>query len=193
MGDFNFYFSWGWDHIISRQALDHILFIAALAVVFEWARWKNLLVLVTAFTIGHFITLWLTVLGRMEFASEWVEFLIPLTIVITAMVNLTANTKVKSIRIHYAMALCFGLVHGMGYANTIRFSLLDEQSLGWSLLAFNLGLELGQLLVVLVILLLGEMVSRYTKIGRRRWVVFCSVIILLLSLAMAFERIPNLN
>jgi HupE / UreJ protein len=193
MSDFNFYFLWGVEHIISKQALDHILFIAALAVVFEMKNWKSLLVLVTAFTIGHFITLWLTVLDRIDFSTKWVEFMIPLTIVVTAAVNLVRKGDSLSIRIHYALALCFGLVHGMGYANTIRFSLMEEQSLGWSLLAFNLGLELGQLFVVLVILLLGEIINRYTKIERRRWVIVISLIILLVSLVMAFERIPNLN
>jgi hypothetical protein len=193
MSDFNFYFLWGVEHIISKQALDHILFIAALAVVFEMKNWKSLLVLVTAFTIGHFITLWLTVLDRIDFSTKWVEFMIPLTIVVTAAVNLVRKGDSLSIRIHYALALCFGLIHGMGYANTIRFSLMEEQSLGWSLLAFNLGLELGQLFVVLVILLLGEIINRYTKIERRRWVIVISLIILLVSLVMAFERIPNLN
>lgn len=193
MNDFNFYFSWGWEHIISKEALDHMLFIAALAVVFELKNWKSLLVLVTAFTIGHFITLWLTALDKVEFSSKWVEFLIPLTIVATAIVNLFKIGKTLSIRIHYLLALFFGLIHGMGYANAIRFSLMDEQSLGWSLLAFNLGLELGQLLVVLMILLLGEIINRYTKIGRRRWVVFISLIILIVSLIMALDRIPNLN
>jgi hypothetical protein len=193
MSDFNFYFLWGLEHIISKQALDHILFIAALAVVFEMKNWKSLLVLVTAFTIGHFVTLWLTVLDRIDFSSAWVEFLIPLTIVVTAAVNLVKKGDSLSIRIHYALALFFGLVHGLGYANTIRFSLMEEQRLGWSLLAFNFGLELGQLFVVLTILLLGEIVNRYAKIGRGRWVTIISLIILLVSLVMAFERIPNLN
>jgi hydrogenase/urease accessory protein HupE len=193
MSDFNFYFSWGWQHIISTKALDHILFIAALTVVFEMKKWTSLLVLVTAFTIGHFITLWLTVLDRVSFPSNWVEFLIPLTIVITALINMVRTGEALSIRIHYVLALFFGLIHGMGYANAIRFSLMEEQSLGWSLLAFNLGLELGQLLVVLIILLLGEIINRYTKLGRRRWVVVISLFILIVSIIMAFDRIPNLN
>jgi hypothetical protein len=192
MNDFNIYFKWGWEHIISFDALDHILFIAALAVVFRLSEWKKVLVLVTAFTIGHFITLWLSVLDLIRFSPEWVEFLIPLTIVITAIVNLFNMSAQLSIRLHYALALGFGLVHGMGYANAIRFSLMEEQSLGWSLLAFNLGLEIGQLFVVLLILLAGGLVSRFTKISVRLWIVVISLIILLLSLNMVVDRIPKI-
>lgn len=192
MNDFNIYFKWGWEHIISFDALDHILFIAALAVVFLLSEWKKILLLVTAFTIGHFITLWLSVLDLIRFSPEWVEFLIPLTIVITSIVNLFNMSARLSIRLHYALALGFGLVHGMGYANAIRFSLMEEQSLGWSLLAFNLGLEIGQLFVVLLILLAGGLVSRFTKVSMRLWVVVISLIILLLSLNMVVERIPKI-
>jgi hypothetical protein len=132
------------------------------------------------------------VLDLIRFSPEWVEFLIPLTIVITAIVNLFNMSAQLSIRLHYALALGFGLVHGMGYANAIRFSLMEEQSLGWSLLAFNLGLEIGQLFVVLLILLAGGLVSRFTKISVRLWIVVISLIILLLSLNMVVDRIPKI-
>jgi hypothetical protein len=192
MNDFNTYFLWGWDHIISLDALDHILFIAALAVIFRLAEWKQVLVLVTAFTIGHFITLWLSVLDLIRFSPQWVEFLIPLTIMITAIVNLFNMSARWSIGLHYGLALGFGLIHGMGYAYAIRFSLMEEQSLGWRLFAFNLGLEIGQLFVVLTILLLGGLVSRFTKLSMRLWIVVISLIILLLSLNMVVDRIPKL-
>jgi hypothetical protein len=191
MNNFKIYFSWGWEHIISPDALDHILFIAALAVVFRLEEWKKVLILVTAFTIGHFITLWLSVMDIIRFSAEWVEFLIPLTITVTAITNLFNMSARLSIRLHYALALGFGLVHGMGYANAIRFSLMEEQSLGWSLFAFNLGLEIGQLFVVLAILLAGALVGRLTRISMRLWVVIISSVILLLSLNMVVERIPK--
>jgi len=191
MNDFKTYFLWGWEHIISLDALDHILFIAALAVIFRLAEWKQVLVLVTAFTIGHFITLWLSVLDLIRFSPEWVEFLIPLTIIVTAIVNLFNMSTRLSIGLHYGLALGFGLIHGMGYANAIRFSLMEEQSLGWSLFAFNLGLEIGQLFVVLAILLAGALVGRLIRISMRLWVVIISSVILLLSLNMVVERIPK--
>jgi hypothetical protein len=126
-----------------------------------------------------------------RFSAEWVEFLIPLTITVTAITNLFNMSARLSIRLHYALALGFGLVHGMGYANAIRFSLMEEQSLGWSLFAFNLGLEIGQLFVVLAILLAGALVGRLTRISMRLWVVIISSVILLLSLNMVVERIPK--
>lgn len=192
MDDFSIYFRWGWDHIISREALDHILFISALTLVFRLAEWRNVLVLVTAFTVGHFLTLWLAVMDTIVVDTAWVEFLIPVTILITAAVNMISPGSPIRGRMHYLLALIFGLVHGLGYANAIRFSLSGEQSLVLPLLAFNMGLEIGQLFVVLTILLLGEIIRRYTKISGTLWIRSMSLIILVLSLNMAIGRIRNL-
>ena len=156
MNDFVFFFSEGWHHIISRDALDHVLFIAALAVVYVASEWRKILILVTAFTIGHALTLVLSVLDILRFRDAWVEFLIPCTIVITAAVNLLQRDFTRnSLRVNYFLAFFFGLIHGMGYANAIRFSLAKGQSLAAGLLPFNLGLEIGQIFVVLLILLMG--------------------------------------
>jgi hypothetical protein len=194
MGDFTFYFRMGWDHIISLEAMDHILFIAALTLVFTPADWKKVLILVTAFTVGHAITLVLSVKDIIRFPDAWVEFLIPCTIVITAGFNLFQRSfSNRSLRVNYLLALFFGLVHGMGYANAIRFSLSREQSLGWSLFSFNLGLEIGQIFVVLLLLLLTWVFTRLPLITRRRWVVGLSALILAISLQIAFERMAALT
>jgi hypothetical protein len=192
MEDFVFYFSMGWDHIISLDALDHILFIMALAVVFTLQEWKKVLILVTAFTIGHAITLVLSVMDMIRFSDEWVEFLIPCTIAATAAANLFRRSfSQRSLRLQYFLALFFGLIHGMGYANAIRFSISKEQSIGWSLFSFNLGLEIGQIFVVLLLLLLTWTLTRIPQITRRRWVVGLSALILMLSLQMAWDRRPT--
>jgi hypothetical protein len=192
MEEFSMYFGLGWDHILSRDALDHILFIIALAVIYRLGDWKQVLVLVTAFTIGHFLTLLLSVTDVVRADEAWVEFLIPLTILVTAASNLfLRDFRPRSLRLNYLLALCFGLVHGLGYANAIRFVLVDGQSLGKGLFAFNLGLEIGQIIVVLCALTAGEMALRYTRISRRLWVVAISSIVLLLSLNMVIERIPD--
>lgn len=194
MNDFTFYFRMGWEHIISLDAADHILFIAALALVYTFAEWKKVLVLVTAFTIGHAVTLVLSVKDIIRFNDAWVEFLIPCTIVLTAASNLFIREfNLRNLRINYFFALFFGLVHGMGYANAIRFSLSAEQSLGWSLFAFNLGLEIGQIFVVLLLLLLTWISTRSSLVTRKRWVTGISVLILVLSLQMAIERFGTLN
>jgi HupE / UreJ protein len=192
MQDFGFYFNFGWDHIISKDALDHQLFILALAAIYVLKDWKQVLLLVTAFTIGHSLTLALSVLDVIRFNTKWVEFLIPCTIVITAIINLfQKNFTAKSIRINYTLALVFGLVHGMGFANSLRFLIADDQNLGWSLLAFNIGLEAGQIVLVTFILLLSHFFINMMKVNRREWVIFLSGIAFGLALIMALERIPT--
>lgn len=190
MQDIGFYFKLGWEHIIHKDALDHQLFIAALVAIYMLKDWKQVLILVTAFTIGHSLTLALSVFDIIRFNSKWVEFLIPVTIVITAVSNLFQKKFTpKSIRINYFLALFFGLIHGMGFANSIRFMLASDQSIGWSLLGFNMGLEVGQIAVVIVLLLLAQILISVLKVNRRDWVLFLSAAVLGLSLKMALDRI----
>jgi len=191
MQDIGFYFKLGWEHIISKDALDHQLFIAALVAIYLMKDWKQVLILVTAFTIGHSLTLALSVLDVIRFNSKWVEFLIPLTIVITAVSNLFQKKfTAKSIRINYFLALFFGLVHGMGFANSIRFMLASDQSIGWSLLGFNIGLEVGQIVVVTVLLILAAIFTGLLKVNRREWVIFLSAAAFGLSFKMLLDRFP---
>jgi hypothetical protein len=191
MQDFGFYFEIGWKHIISRDALDHQLFIAALAAIYLMKDWKQVLILVTAFTIGHSLTLALSVFDLIRFNNKWVELLIPVTIVLTALSNLLQKKFTpKSIRVNYFLALAFGLIHGMGFANSIRFMMADDQHIGWSLFGFNVGLEAGQLVVVTAILLLSHLIVTMLKVNRRDWVLFLSAGIFALSVKMVFERFP---
>ncbi len=190
MKDFSFYFSLGWQHIISWDALDHILFIIVLCAVYMLSDWKQVLILVTAFTIGHSITLALSVFDMIRVPDKWVEFLIPCTIVITAVTNLFQNNFTnRSVRLNYYLALFFGLVHGMGFANTLRFILSADQQIGVNLLAFNIGLEAGQIIIVFIILLVALVCVHYMKVKRREWVIFLSAAVFSLALQMAFERI----
>lgn len=192
MGDFGFYFGLGWEHIISKDALDHQLFIAALAAIYLLKDWRQVLILVTAFTVGHSLTLALSVLDIVRFPTNWVEFLIPVTIVITAFSNLFQKKfTARSVRINYILALFFGLIHGMGFANTLRFMIAKDQNLGWSLLGFNVGLEVGQIVVVLALLLLAHIIVNVARVNRRDWVIFLSAAVFGLALKIAVERIPG--
>ena len=175
MSDFSFYFGLGWEHIMNWKALDHLLFITALATIYLLKDWKQVLILVTAFTIGHSLTLALSILDIIRFPSKWVEFLIPCTIVITAISNLFQKKFTpKSIRINYFLALFFGLIHGMGFANTLTWIIAEDQNFVKSLLGFNLGLEAGQIVVVSAILLVGYALMNLFRINRREWTIFIS-------------------
>jgi len=122
MNDTELFFSLGWHHIISASALDHILFIIALSAIYIFKDWKKVLVLVTAFTIGHSLTLALSVYDIIRINNKLVEILIPCTIAITAGFNfLQKDFTQKKIQLNYFFALFFGLIHGMGFANSIRF------------------------------------------------------------------------
>ncbi|MBL4678316.1 MAG: HupE/UreJ family protein [Mucilaginibacter sp.] len=191
MSDIGFYFGLGWKHIISTDALDHQLFILALASVYTFNNIKQVLILVTAFTIGHSLTLALSVLDVIRFSSKWVEFLIPCTIFLTAINNLwRVNKKDGSVNINYWLALLFGLIHGMGFANSIRIMLAKDQGIGWGLLGFNLGLEAGQIVVVAIILILAALFINILRVSRRDWVFFISAGVFALSVQMALERLP---
>lgn len=192
MQDFGFYFGPGWKHIIGKNALDHQLFIAALAAIYLLKDWRQVLILVTAFTIGHSITLALSVFDVIRINSKLVEFLIPITIVVTAVSNLFQKKFTpKTIRINYFLALFFGLIHGLAFSNYIRFSIADDQSIGWSLFGFNVGLELGQIVVVLAILLLAHVIVSIFKVSRRDWVLFLSAGVFALALKMVIDRFPT--
>ncbi|OOQ59935.1 HupE/UreJ family protein [Mucilaginibacter pedocola] len=191
MSDLLFYFRLGWEHIISLDALDHQLFILALAAVYTFSNIKQVLILVTAFTIGHSLTLALSVLDVIRFSSKWVEFLIPCTIFITALNNiLRVDKKNGSARVNYYLALGFGLIHGMGFANSIRIMLAQDQSVGWGLFGFNIGLEVGQIVVVAIILIVGWLFMNLLSVKRRDWIFFISSGVFALALKMAFERPP---
>ena len=191
MSDFAFYFKMGWEHIISKDALDHQLFILALACVYTIWDIKRVLILVTAFTIGHSLTLALSVYDIIRFSSKWVEFLIPCTIFLTALNNIfQVDNKGKSAKINYYLALCFGLIHGMGFANAIRIMLASDQTIGWGLFGFNVGLEAGQIFCVAIILIIGILFLNGFKVKRRDWIFFLSSGVFALSIKMALERIP---
>lgn len=191
MNDFAFFFDLGWEHIISADALDHQLFILALAAIYLVNDWKKVLILVTAFTIGHSLTLILSTYEIIKASTKWVEFLIPLSIVVTALLNLVKTEKhYGQYRLQYWLALFFGLIHGLGFANTIRFMLADSQSITVPLLSFNIGLEAGQLVVVGMILLLSYFVVNRLKLKRKWWVWGLSAIALCISGYITIQRWP---
>ena len=192
MTDFLFYLQLGWEHIISSDALDHQLFILALVAIFSFKDLKKVLILVTAFTIGHSVTLALSAFDIIRFPSNWIEFLIPCTIVFTALDNLIFSKNVeKLIKLNYFLALFFGLIHGMGFANSVRMMLASEQDITLPLFGFNVGLELGQIIVVAIALFIHYIFSEVLKLSNKIWIYIISVPIFIFALKMALERIPQ--
>ena len=177
MSEFQVYFQLGFQHISDLTAYDHILFIVALCAVYQVADWRRVLVLVTAFTIGHSITLALATLDIFTLPSEIIEFLIPVTILLTALFNVfrkDTELSPQTMRQNYGIALFFGLIHGMGFSNYLRALLGQEESIWKPLLAFNLGLELGQILIVAVIMGLSYLALNIFKAQHREWNLFIS-------------------
>jgi HupE / UreJ protein len=192
MGNFEMYFNEGWKHIADWKGNDHILFVMALCLRYVWQDWKKLLVLVTAFTIGHTITLALSVFDIVSVSTKWIEFLIPVTILITAISNLFVKKFVFKSKFSfiYFFALFFGLIHGLGFSNYLKSILGKDQNILVQLLAFNIGLEVGQLLIVAAILLLGAIVVGLFKASRREYIVFISGAVFGLALQMLLDRWP---
>jgi hypothetical protein len=189
MDEISFYFSIGWQHIISINALDHILFVTALSAIYIFKDWKKVLILITAFTIGHSVTLALSVYDVIRINNNLVEFLIPVTILITAVFNFFQKKfSHKSLQLNYFFALFFGLIHGMGFANSIRFMLANNESIGIPLLSFNVGLEIGQIVIVFIILLLSYLFITLLKAPGKVWVYLLSSVALVVSLKMIVER-----
>ncbi|HVF98079.1 MAG TPA: HupE/UreJ family protein [Flavisolibacter sp.] len=192
MNDFSFYFKLGWQHIITPEALDHILFIAALAAIYMLKDWKQVLILITAFTLGHTITLILSTKQLVEVSDRLVEFLIPCTIAITAISNLFQKSFTrKAVRINYLLALGFGLIHGLAFANTLRMILASDQSFALSMFSFSVGLEVAQILIVFFVLLLSQLFIAVLKTDRRHWVIFLSAAVFALAVQMALSRWPS--
>jgi hypothetical protein len=190
MNDLAFYFKEGWQHIISTSALDHQLFIIALVAIYLLKDFKKVLVLVTAFTIGHSLTLALSVYNVVHISEKLVEFLIPCTIIITSIFNvLQKDISQKGVRLNYFFALFFGLIHGLGFANTIRFMLAKDQTIGWSLFGFNIGLEAGQIVMVILILFINYVLVNIAKLPQKWWVYILSTITFTWAVKFALERI----
>ncbi len=192
MQDFWLFFQLGREHIADWKGYDHILFVTALCLRYLLKDWRKVLVLVTAFTIGHSITLALSVLNYVSLSVRWVEFLIPVTIVITALSNVWQKefqfkTKFPLI---YFFALFFGLIHGLGFSNYLKSLLGKNTNITGELLAFNLGLELGQIIIVAIVLSISWICITGLKISRREYLLFLSGAIFGLALILAIERFP---
>jgi hypothetical protein len=192
MSEFRVYFELGRDHILDYQnGYDHILFVIALCALYILRDWKHVLILVTAFTIGHSITLALATLEIISINSALVEFLIPLTIFITAVSNLFKNEDSisgRAIHANYFYAAFFGLIHGMGFSTFLRSILGRDERIISQLLAFNLGLEFGQIIIVVLFLVTCFILVDLFGLNRRDWKMVISAAIAGMALLLMKEK-----
>lgn len=188
MNEFSLYFGLGSDHILDyKNGYDHILFVIALCALYTFHDWRRVLILVTAFTIGHSITLALATLDVIRFNSELIEFLIPLTIFLTAVANIFKREEGfsdRKIQANYAFALFFGFIHGMGFSNYLQAILGQSQNITLPLFAFNVGLEFGQIIIVVLFLSTCFIFVDLFGVSRRDWKMVISSAIAGISLIL---------
>ncbi|AXE19483.1 HupE/UreJ family protein [Runella rosea] len=190
MSEFQAYLQLGFSHITDPNGYDHILFVIALCAIYAFREWKKVLVLVTAFTLGHSVTLALATLKMITYSSAFIELLIPITIFITAVSNFSEKStgEPKSPKLRYVLAACFGLIHGMGFSNYLRSLLGDQDSIVMPLFAFNVGLELGQLVIVAIALAIASLFVDVIKVKRLTWNHLISGIVAGMALSLILEN-----
>lgn len=193
MSQFKIYFDLGKEHILDiLHGYDHILFVVALCALYIMRDWKQVLILVTAFTIGHSITLALSTLNIISVRAELIEFLIPLTIFITAASNLFKNEDNlagRNIHINYVYAAFFGLIHGLGFSNYLKTILGRHENIVSPLLAFNIGLEFGQIIIVVIFLTASFLFIDLFGVSRRDWKIVISSAVAGIALMLMKDKI----
>jgi cytochrome bd-type quinol oxidase subunit 2 len=191
MQEFWVYFNIGLKHVLDINGYDHVLFLIALCVPYAFKDWKRVLLLVTLFTVGHTISLILSVYGVIQVKVNLIEFLIPITILITALFHLfTAgkSSKKESISFVASVTLFFGIIHGLGFSNYFK-SILPGSSSDklLPLLEFALGIEAAQIIVVIIVLIISYMVQTVFRFSKRDWTLVASAFVCGVVVPMIIE------
>ena len=192
MNEFWIYFQLGLKHVLDVNGYDHVLFITALATPFVIKDWRKVILLATLFTVGHSVSLFLSVYQLVTFDVGLIELLIPITILITAFLNLFKNTKGKNQQhfLEIILTLFFGLIHGFGFSNYFKSILPgDNQAKLFPLIEFALGIETAQIIIVIVVLLAATIAQNFLKISKRDWILVLSSIIIGILIPMLLERV----
>jgi hypothetical protein len=191
MTDFWLYFNIGLHHVLDIHAYDHVMFLMALTVPYTFKDWKNILLLVSLFTVGHTTALIMSVYGVLKVNSAYIEFLIPITILATAVYNLFNLGKKASntgnVNFIAFTTLFFGLIHGLGFSNYFKIIIDEGDSKLLPLLEFALGIEGAQLIVVLTVLTLSFVLQRFGKLNKRDWILITSAFVAGVVIPMIIE------
>ena len=189
MEDFQLYINLGLKHVLDWQAYDHVLFLIVLTIFYNFKDWKKVVWLVTFFTIGHTLTLALSAYNLLYVKMDVVEFLIPLTILLTAIYNVIfVNKLTKNLNITFFFAFLFGLIHGLGFSSYFKIIVDDVEGKLLPLLEFALGIEIAQIIAVFFILLLSYIVLNILKRQKRDWIMIVSAIVVGIVIPMLIER-----
>ncbi|MBE17062.1 MAG: HupE / UreJ protein [Cytophagaceae bacterium] len=181
MDTFWFYFKEGLFHVLDWNAYDHILFLVVLTVPYLFSNWKRLLTLVTVFTIGHTLALGLAAYGVISVKSSWIELLIPITILITALFNVfTAgkSARKEKVSLYLVTTLFFGLIHGLGFSTYFKMMTANTDSKLMPLLEYTLGIEVAQIAIVLVVLIVSFIGQSVLRFSLRDWVMVISSVVI---------------
>lgn len=181
METFWFYFKEGLFHVLDWQAYDHILFLIVLTVPYLFSNWKRLLTLVTVFTVGHTLALALSAYGVVSVKSSWIELLIPITILITALFNVfTAgkSAKKEKVGIYLITTLFFGLIHGLGFSTYFKMMTANTSSKFLPLLEYTLGIEVAQIAIVVLVLIVSFLGQSILRFSLRDWVMVISAVVI---------------
>jgi len=193
MHDFFFYIQLGLQHVLDLSAYDHILFLSALAIPFTFKRWQPVVLLATVFTITHCLALGLSAYGVLVMDVGLVEFLIPVTIVLTALFNLLyqkAPEGQKSIILHLIATAFFGLIHGFGFSNYFAMLIAGQDDKLVPLLGFATGIELSQVVIVLSILAVAYVIQSIFKVRQPLFVIVASILVILLTIPVLIDTFP---
>ncbi|MAP81790.1 MAG: HupE / UreJ protein [Aequorivita sp.] len=189
MTDFWLYFNLGLHHVLDWKAYDHVLFLIVLCAAYNFSSWKKILILVTMFTIGHTLSLLLASYNLISVSSSVIEFLIPITILATAIFNLfTAgkSKRVEKMTVFYTVTLFFGLIHGLGFASFYNQLQSDRELL--PLLEFALGIETAQIIVVIIFLILSFIFQTIFRFNKRDWILVVSSIVIGMVIPMVIDN-----
>ncbi|MBI1222102.1 MAG: HupE/UreJ family protein [Bacteroidetes bacterium] len=188
MSEFTSYLELGLRHILNLKGMDHALFVMALCAPFELKVWKKLLILITAFTLGHSLTLVLSAMNIFQWNGSFTEQIIAATIAVTALQNLIAKKQSRAIlQWKYGMAFSFGLIHGMGFSGYFK-RIIGEESILLPLFSFNAGIELAQIVIILCLFLIYFALHQSGRMNPRSWNMIISGMALGASLLLLSER-----
>ncbi|MFT4830608.1 MAG: hypothetical protein ACI815_000244 [Psychroserpens sp.] len=193
MENFWFYLQMGLDHVLDINAYDHILFLSALVLPFTFKDWKKVLLLATVFTVAHCLSLALSVYGLFTMDVALIEFLIPVTILFTALFNLGHSISMleyKNTSIHLFATAFFGLIHGFGFSNYFKMLMAEEEHKLNPLLGFATGIELSQVFIILCILLLSFLCQSVAKVKAQLFMGAASILIICIVIPMLVETFP---